>query len=293
MQRRSVSASCRSASPGRRSTRSCSASTTTTPTRRATTDLGPAASLAGRDLGQDFAGKDGWRMYHGDDGARASRSTRTAASRPSRSCAAASSITPTRSARPRASAAATCSGSPRARASSTPRCSRCSTRRAPNPLELFQIWLNLPRADKMVAPHFSMLWDHDDPAPRRTRRAGRTTEVTVDRRHARRRARRRRRRRDSWASRADSRRRDLDDPAWRPTRAWTLPRGAAGTNRTLYFFRGDALRVGRRGSLDEHAGVRLRADATRRARRTARTAPSSCCCRAGRSASRSCSTARS
>src|ERR1700675_2775891 len=27
--------------------------------------MGPAASLAGRDLGQDFAGKDGWRMYHG------------------------------------------------------------------------------------------------------------------------------------------------------------------------------------------------------------------------------------
>ena len=28
--------------------------------------LGPDASLAGRDIGQDFAGKDGWRMYHGD-----------------------------------------------------------------------------------------------------------------------------------------------------------------------------------------------------------------------------------
>ena len=28
--------------------------------------MGPAASLAGRDIGQDFAGKDGWRMYHGD-----------------------------------------------------------------------------------------------------------------------------------------------------------------------------------------------------------------------------------
>ena len=27
--------------------------------------LGPAASLDGRDMGQDFAGKDGWRMYHG------------------------------------------------------------------------------------------------------------------------------------------------------------------------------------------------------------------------------------
>ena len=29
--------------------------------------LGPAASLAGRDLGQDFAGLDGWRMYHGTE----------------------------------------------------------------------------------------------------------------------------------------------------------------------------------------------------------------------------------
>ncbi|MGH2899732.1 MAG: pirin family protein, partial [Solirubrobacteraceae bacterium] len=28
--------------------------------------MGPAASLAGREIGQDFAGKDGWRMYHGD-----------------------------------------------------------------------------------------------------------------------------------------------------------------------------------------------------------------------------------
>ena len=27
--------------------------------------LGPAASLAGRNIGNDFAGKDGWRMYHG------------------------------------------------------------------------------------------------------------------------------------------------------------------------------------------------------------------------------------
>ncbi|HPW07303.1 MAG TPA: pirin family protein, partial [Burkholderiaceae bacterium] len=26
---------------------------------------GPDASLAGRQMGQDFAGKDGWRMYHG------------------------------------------------------------------------------------------------------------------------------------------------------------------------------------------------------------------------------------
>src|SRR5512134_2456183 len=28
--------------------------------------LGPAASLAGRAIGADFEGKDGWRMYHGE-----------------------------------------------------------------------------------------------------------------------------------------------------------------------------------------------------------------------------------
>jgi quercetin 2,3-dioxygenase len=28
--------------------------------------LGPAASLAGRNIGQDFEGRDGWNMYHGD-----------------------------------------------------------------------------------------------------------------------------------------------------------------------------------------------------------------------------------
>ena len=28
--------------------------------------MGPAATLEGRDLGQDFEGRDGWRMYHGE-----------------------------------------------------------------------------------------------------------------------------------------------------------------------------------------------------------------------------------
>ena len=55
-------------SSGRRSTRSCSASTTTTPTRRATASSARRRRSTVVTSAQDFAGADGWRMYHGDVG---------------------------------------------------------------------------------------------------------------------------------------------------------------------------------------------------------------------------------
>src|SRR6185437_7469197 len=52
-------------------------------------------------------------------------------------------------------------------------------REGPNPLELFQIWLNLPAADKLVEPYFTMFWDGQIPVVRAVDADGRVTEVTV------------------------------------------------------------------------------------------------------------------
>jgi redox-sensitive bicupin YhaK (pirin superfamily) len=39
----------------------------------------------------------------------------------------------------------------------------CLHDKAPNPLELFQIWLNLPKARKFVEPYYKMLWSETVP----------------------------------------------------------------------------------------------------------------------------------
>ena len=221
------------------------------------------------------------------------RSTRTAGSRRSRSCAEASSITPTRSARPRASATATCSGSPRATASCTARCSRCSTANSPNPVELFQIWLQPARGRQARRPVLHDALGRRHPAPRGHRRRRSPHRGHRRRRRARgcshrlRRRRTRGRRAPTPTSRSGMLR--LDAGA-----TWTLPpRTRARTVRTLYFFEGGELRVAGR---DVERGHRARAPAGRRRRRTHRrstSASSASCCRAARSASRSRSTGRS
>jgi len=114
----------------------------------------------------------------------------------------------------------------------------------PNPLELFQIWLNLPARNKMVAPHFKMLWGPQIPHREMVDAAGRRTRVGLvagaydghkppappP---------------DSWASQAGS-----DVAIWTikmdAKATWTLPAASAGTNRTLYFFSGSGLRIGDR-----------------------------------------------
>ena len=35
--------------------------------------------------------------------------------------------------------------------------------KGPNPLDFFQIWINLPKKNKMVTPYFTMHWKEDTP----------------------------------------------------------------------------------------------------------------------------------
>src|SRR5262249_53893001 len=132
-------------------------------------------------------------------------------------------------------------------------------REQPNPLELFQIWLNLPSEDKLVEPHFAMLWDHDVPRCTFVDGEERRTEVTViagrldDRRAPAPPPR-------SWAARPDT-----DVAIWSIRMAaggrWTVPPAAdARTNRALYFFRGPSLRVAGEG-LSSNAAAIVRSDA--------------------------------
>lgn len=139
---------------------------------------------------------------------------------------------------------------------------------APNPLELFQIWLNLPAARKMVAPHFTMFWSQDIPRHRFVDEAGRGTDVVCiagalptpagalaplappP---------------DSWASQAAA-----DLAIWTlrldPGARWTLPPAAGagtGTRRMLYFFVGRTLQVaGRSVSVKQAMELRAGAEVT-------------------------------
>ena len=110
-----------------------------------------------------------------------------------------------------------------------------------NPLELFQIWLNLPASRKMVDPHFTMLWADQIPHHIHKDSKGKTTEVEV------------------IAGQLGK-----DKGAGSPPNSWAadpknevavwnirleagatfeIPAASAGINRKLYFYQGSGIRV--------------------------------------------------
>jgi redox-sensitive bicupin YhaK (pirin superfamily) len=125
-----------------------------------------------------------------------------------------------------------------------------------NPLELFQIWLNLPAASKMAPPHFTMIWSQDVVRHVTQDEAGRSTELAVIAGRLQDAQLPQSPPPDSWAARAEA-----DVAIWTlrmdPGARWTLPATTgAQTQRSLYFFKGDQVEVGGE-RLMQHAAIEL------------------------------------
>ena len=214
--------------------------------------LGPDASLAGRNIGQDFEGKDGWNMYHGD----------AVPGFPQHPHRGFETVTIVRQGYidHSDSLGATArfgmgdvqwltAGAGVVHSEMFPLLDPS----APNTLELFQIWLNLPAKNKLADPYFTMFWEQDLP---RHRAPG--VEVTIiagpleglqplpPPPH-------------SWAAEADA---DLAiwSIALQDGATWTVPAARdAHTVRTLHQFAGKGLTAAGR-DVPGPAAIQVRAD---------------------------------
>lgn len=203
--------------------------------------MAPAASLAGRNIGNDFQPIDGWRMYHGDvipgfpqhphRGFETVTIVRKGFIDHSDSLGAAARFGP-------GDVQWLTAGKGIVHSEMFP----LRSREKSNPLELFQIWLNLPAASKFVEPHFSMLWNGmvpklelSDSRERKTRVnliAGQLGNSKAPPPPP-----------ESWASNPSA-----DLAIWtitmEPGAEFVIPPAQAGSNRALYFFEGQSLEVG-------------------------------------------------
>jgi redox-sensitive bicupin YhaK (pirin superfamily) len=214
--------------------------------------LAPAVPIDDRDLGMDFSGADGWSMYHGlvvpgfpqhpHRGFETVTFVRRGLIDHADSLGAAARFG-------RGDVQWLTAGRGVVHAEMFPLLERDQ----PNPLELFQIWLNLPASHKLVDPYFSMLWNEAIPrveldGGELTVIAGRYGDVAPPAPPP-----------DSWASDPTS-----DLAIWHlrlePGASCRLPAAHVGSNRVLYVFEGDTATVASR-RVGNDTGVIVRPDA--------------------------------
>lgn len=203
-------------------------------------DMGPNASLAGRNLGQDFTIKDGWRMYHGQ----------TVPGFPAHPHCGFETVTIVQKGLVDHSdslGATARFGHGDVQWITTGKGLQHSEmfplvkQDEPNPLVLFQIWLNLPRVGKKATPYFKMLWADTIPTVEWTDDQGKKISVdliagqlngqsapapTPD----------------SWAANPDN---ELAIFTIRMEAGaqWTLPLASAQANRSLYLYEGSQVQI--------------------------------------------------
>ena len=120
-----------------------------------------------------------------------------------------------------------------------------------NPMELFQIWLNLPKKNKMVEPHFKMLWRDTIPQYVHTDEAGKKTviEIIAGKLHDKKAP---TPPPDSWAA-TDTHEVAVWNIKMNAGAKWVLPKASAGINRTLYFYEGNTLNIAGKSISKYHA----------------------------------------
>lgn len=224
---------------------------------RGNAGLGPDASLEGRSLGNDFTIKDGWRMYHGQKvpgfPQHPHRGFETITIVPqglvdhSDSLGAAGRFG-------NGDVQWMTAGKGVLHSEMFPLLSQ----EEENPLLLFQIWLNLPAKNKLVEPHFAMLWGDNIPTYTHEDTDGKVTTVKViagkiDDVQAPPPA------PNSWAADASN-----EVGIWtikmEPGAQWELPKAGPDVNRKLYFYQGEQIKLAGE-SLGIQMGVDLVPDA--------------------------------
>ncbi|MDW7690960.1 pirin family protein [Flammeovirgaceae bacterium SG7u.111] len=126
-----------------------------------------------------------------------------------------------------------------------------------NTLEIFQIWLNLPKASKFVEPSFKMLWKEEVPVLNVKDAQGNTTEINViagelngTQAPA--------PTPNSWAANPENYV-GIFTIKMNPNAQWTLPATGSEANRAVYFYKGNSLKTEGK-SLSEYHMAYLKAD---------------------------------
>lgn len=203
-------------------------------------EMGPVTPLDGRNLGNDFVKKEGWRMYHGEkvpgfpahphrgfetvtfvlkgmvDHADSNGSSGRYGNRDVQWMTAGSGLQ---------------------HSEMFPLLSNSHE----NPFELFQIWLNLPSEKKFTKPFYKMLWGETIPKITVTDKNRRITEIDVvagkinstkapDPAP------------DSWAANPKN-----EVAIWQikmeKNATWEIPAASKEVNRSLYFFEGESIQL--------------------------------------------------
>ncbi|MEM7552036.1 MAG: pirin family protein [Bacteroidota bacterium] len=199
--------------------------------------MGPKASLEGRNIGQDFTIKDGWRMYHGSKvpgfPQHPHRGFETITVVPEGLVDHSDSMGAT-GRFGKGDVQWMTAGKGVLHSEMFPLINRDK----PNPLLLFQIWLNLPKRSKFVEPHYKMLWD--DMIPTYQSPDGKTEidviagEVNGTKAPS--------PTPDSWASDPSN-----EVAVWlirmKPEAEFELPVSGTEINRSIYFYEGNELKI--------------------------------------------------